>query len=188
MTSKEFLDLILENPYNKIILERLAKLELPQAYLVAGCLFQTVWNLRSGRPATENIKDYDVFYFDDNDLSYEAEDKHIQHVNELFADLTIELELRNQARIHLWYPDHFGYSCPQLKASTQGIDRYLVLGTCVGIEVATRSVYAPNGFEDIAKGILRPNPINHVPDLFKEKAISYQARWPHLKILNAGTI
>jgi hypothetical protein len=48
---------------------------LPDAWLVAGCLFQTVWNLQAGRDATAGIKDYDLFYFDDADLSEQAERK-----------------------------------------------------------------------------------------------------------------
>lgn len=46
------------------VLARTATLDLPGWYLTAGCLFQTVWNVTTGRPPTSGIKDYDVFYFD----------------------------------------------------------------------------------------------------------------------------
>ena len=59
---------------------------MAQGTLVAGALFQTVWNLRSGRPPQEGIRDYDVFYWDD-DLSYEAEDRVIRRADSLFRDL-----------------------------------------------------------------------------------------------------
>jgi hypothetical protein len=42
--------------------------------VTAGCLFQTVWNVVTDRPPTSGIKDYDIFYFDGTDLSWEAED------------------------------------------------------------------------------------------------------------------
>jgi hypothetical protein len=45
-----FLADITANPANRAILSRWQKLELPNAWLVAGCLFQSVWNLQSGRP------------------------------------------------------------------------------------------------------------------------------------------
>lgn len=183
MTPEAFLERIKQNDYNHILLERLKELELPQTYLVAGCLFQTVWNLNTDRPATENIKDYDVFYFNDTDLSYEAEDKEIKRANELVKDLPIELELRNQARVHLWYEAHFKRTTPILGSSCAGIDRYLIAGTCLGIKVSTQTVYAPNGFEDMNEGILRPNRKNIAPDLFKAKALSYKMRWPHLTIV-----
>lgn len=36
------------NPVNRAILERWQRLDLPDAWLVAGCLFQTVSNLQAG--------------------------------------------------------------------------------------------------------------------------------------------
>jgi hypothetical protein len=65
-----FGDIALSNPANRQLLDGLAELALPQCHLTAGCLFQTVWNVLSGRPPAENIKDYDVFYFDGSDLSW----------------------------------------------------------------------------------------------------------------------
>ena len=81
MDTADFVALALENPANRVILERLPSLGLADAWLVAGCLFQTAWNLRSGRPPGENIADYDLFYFDE-DLSWEAEDREIQRASQ----------------------------------------------------------------------------------------------------------
>ena len=50
-------------------------LNLSQGFLVAGCLAQTIWNLIGGHAPEANIKDYDIFYFDDSDLSWQAEDQ-----------------------------------------------------------------------------------------------------------------
>ena len=44
--------------------ERLPSLGIPDAWLVSGGLFQSVWNHVTGRPATHGIRDDDVFYFD----------------------------------------------------------------------------------------------------------------------------
>ena len=41
-------------------------------WLTAGALFQTVWNVLDGRDPGAGIRDYDLFYFDE-DTSYEAE-------------------------------------------------------------------------------------------------------------------
>ena len=68
-----FIGQALQNDHNRAILERLPSLDLPDAWLVAGCLFQTVWNLQAGRMPTAGIKDYDIFYFDACDLSEQAE-------------------------------------------------------------------------------------------------------------------
>jgi hypothetical protein len=174
-----------ENPINAALLDRLPMLGLNDCWLVAGCLFQTIWNLRAGRPPAEQINDYDVFYFDPTDLSYAAEDVEIRRVAAAFADLEATIELRNQARVHLWYPRRFGHAYPQLHGSTDGIDRFLVECTCVGIECAAgRSprVYASHGLDDLHAGVLRPNRRNHPQSRFAEKASSYATRWPWLRI------
>ncbi|CAL9651576.1 nucleotidyltransferase family protein [Streptomyces sp. enrichment culture] len=67
------------------VLSRSATLELPGWYVTAGCLFQTVWNVVMGRPPTNGIKDYDLFYFDSDDLSWEAEDTVIKTGRNVFA-------------------------------------------------------------------------------------------------------
>jgi Nucleotidyltransferase len=50
------------------VLARAAAMDLPGWYLVAGCLYQTGWNVVTGQPAQAGILDYDVAYFDDSDL------------------------------------------------------------------------------------------------------------------------
>lgn len=73
MDSRGFLADVLTNKFNRAILAAWDQLDLPDGWLVAGCLFQTVWNLCAGRSPETDIKDYDIFYFDDTDLSASAE-------------------------------------------------------------------------------------------------------------------
>lgn len=101
LSSVEFLAIALRNPVNTELLHRLRDLRIPQCYLTAGCLFQAIWNYRSGTPVDWGVNDYDVFYFDDSDLTEEAEDRVIQLVSEATADLGAKVEVRNQARVHL---------------------------------------------------------------------------------------
>lgn len=169
------------NPVNAALLQRLAGLALPQCYLTAGCLFQAVWNQRSGRAASWGVKDYDVFYFDDTDLSWAAEDRVIRWVGALTADLGVTLEVKNQARVHLWYRDRFQADCPPLVSARAGIDRFPVACTCVGIEVVDGGVYAPFGLDGLNAGVLRMNPNLPYPAMFLAKALSYQERWPWLR-------
>ena len=61
------------NPVNAAIADELFRLALPDAWIVSGCLVQTVWNVKTGRAVDYGIADYDVFYFDP-DTSWEAED------------------------------------------------------------------------------------------------------------------
>jgi hypothetical protein len=179
---------VLQNRFNRALLERLGDLNLPDAWLVAGCLFQTVWNLRSGRAAEAGIRDYDIFYFDGSDLSQSAEAVVDQRATALFADLGVPVEIKNQARVHTWYQDYFGQPYTALGSSREGIDRFLVACTSVGMRPATNAdkhafeVYAPHGLEELYLGVLRPNPTMDHGALFTCKCRDYQARWSWLTI------
>jgi hypothetical protein len=185
-TTRRFIGDALQNPFNSAILERMPELQLPDAWLVAGCLFQTVWNLHDGHAPTAGIKDYDLFYFDGDDLSEEAESAVQEHVRACCDDLDITIETKNQARVHTWYGDWFGFPYPALRHSRDGIDRFLVPCTSVGLQTgqpaAPPNLYAPYGLADLYRGILRPNPLSDHRPLFRQKAVSYQRRWDWLRI------
>jgi hypothetical protein len=182
----DLLSAALSNPINRKILERLALLGLNDCWLVAGCLFQSLWNRMSDRPVQSGIKDYDIFYFDSSDLSYEGEDAAIRKAEALFSDLGVLVELRNQARVHLWYPRKFGADYPPLSCASEGIDRFLIAGTCLGVQPlgdGSIRLHATFGTNEAEHGLLRPNPIAIGLHRFQEKAESYRARWDWLTIV-----
>lgn len=185
LTAEKLIEIAMTNPANAEIVRRLPTLGLSQCLLTAGCLFQAVWNQQSGQPTAWGIKDYDVFYFDE-DESWDAENEVILAAKALFHDLDLNIEIKNQARVHRWYPQRFGRAYPKLQSAKDGIDRYLIAGTCIGLDVKTGEVYAPYGLSDVEEGLLRINPHNHQPDLFAQKAESYRARWPFLRVVNVA--
>lgn len=182
LTAEAVIAMALKNPVNVELARVLVELELPQCMLTAGCLFQALWNLKIGREPGWGVKDYDVIYFD-SDLSWEAEDRVIQRVRQACGGLADQVEVRNQARVHLWYEEKFGVPYSPLTKVTDGIDRYLVRSTCLGLDVRSGELYSTHGLEDLQQGLLRSNPLNHQPRMFLEKAGSYQARWPWLRIV-----
>jgi hypothetical protein len=187
MNKAEFLEAIRRNPFNRIVLDRLPALALADCWLVSGSLFQTVWNKQTGKRPDVGIKDYDIFYFDPQ-TSYDAEDDAIRRAGELFADLGIAVEVRNQARVHLWYTEKFGTPYPPLLRATEGIDRFLMHNAQVGIRANAdgAEVYAPHGFDDIFNMIVRPNRTpNFHPDRYMEKALRWKENWPGITILPA---
>jgi hypothetical protein len=184
MTHADFLSLIRQSAANAAILDRVPALGLPDAWLVSGSLFQAVWNSLTGRSLDHGVKDYDIFYFDP-DTSYEAEDAQIKRVGEVFAGLGVEIELRNQARVHLWYQDHFGdIDYPPLKTSCEGIDRFLAIACKVGVSLdGHERIYAPDGLEDIYNLHLRPNPCaNFSAEHYATKTARWREHWSELRI------
>jgi uncharacterized protein len=190
MTRDEFLAAAFQNSVNATIVDALFELALPDAWLVSGCLVQTVWNVRTGRAVDYGINDYDVFYFDP-DTSWEAEDAVIRKLSERFEKLGITVEVRNQARVHLWYTQKHGLPYPPLHSSTEGIDRFLTKNTRVGIRRAQAGydVYAPDEFDDAANLIVQPNiTANFSVTNYAKKAARWKALWPEVTVLGVDGV
>lgn len=191
MQPSQFLDLVNQNPINRALFDRLPDLALADCWLVSGALFQTAWNVITSRSPTNGILDYDIFYFDEHDVSWEAEDECIQRVTRACADLNVRVEVRNQARVHLWYPAKFGAPYPRLEKPTDSIDRFLAKACMVGLSAnheTRHHLYAPAGLDDIAELVLRPNPSpNFQAHRYLEKASRWSCHWPELTIIPPPT-
>jgi uncharacterized protein len=181
----EFLDAVLRNPTVREVLRRAEDLALPDWYLAAGCLFQTVWNVLDGQDPQHGIGDYDLIYCDDRDLSWDAEDLVIRRCAEVFDDLAVEVEVRNQARVHLWYEDHFGVPCPPLRSSAEAVDRYAAHACRVAVRTNgdQYEVYAPSGFDDLFAFVVRPNPVIAPQTVYETKSARWAKLWPRLQVL-----
>ena len=168
------------------VLARAAKLDLPGWYLTAGCLFQTVWNVVTGRPPSEGIKDYDLFYFNDSVLSWEAEDEVIQAGERAFRDLPVVVEIRNEARVHLWYPERFGVPCPPYTSTEAAIDSFAATTCCLGVRLDGAGqwrIYAPYGLADVFNLVVRPNPVLAPRSVYETKTQRWREQWPELTVL-----
>ncbi|MFI5815788.1 nucleotidyltransferase family protein [Streptomyces sp. NPDC051643] len=168
------------------VMTRAATMELPGWYVTAGCLFQTVWNVVTGRPPTSGIKDYDIFYFDGTDLSWEAEDAAIKAGQEVFAGLPAEVEIRNEARVHLWYEQKFGVPCPPHESTEAAIDSFAATTCCLGVRLEADGgwrVYAPHGLSDVFNLVVRPNPVLAPREVYETKAARWRDEWSELTVL-----
>jgi hypothetical protein len=185
MNADEFRKLALRNPVNDALLDELVQLELPDAWVVSGCLTQTIWNIQTGRAIDYGIDDYDVFYFD-TDLSWDAEDRVIDRLRETSARLGVRIEVRNQARVHLWYQQKHGTLYPALHRSAEGIDRFLTRCTQVGMQRSGDGdqVYAPVGLDELSSMVVRPNfTPNFSADAYRIKTGRWISLWPELTVL-----
>jgi uncharacterized protein len=180
-----FEEMVLRNPIVAAILDRMPRLGLPGCYLAAGALFQTVWNCLSERDPGAGIRDYDVNYFDAADLGWEAEDAVIRRAQALFADLPATVEVRNEARVHLWYEGRFGVPCPPYPSTEAAIASFPNASSCFGVRPAGRGldVYAPFGFTDLFALRTRPNPVLAPRAVYEGKTARWQQEWPRLEVL-----
>ncbi|MGW6376359.1 nucleotidyltransferase family protein [Rhodococcus sp. NPDC055112] len=183
---QRLLEIVLGNPVCRRIVDRAEHLGVEDWYLTAGGVFQTVWNHLDGRDLRAGIKDYDLFYFDGSDLSYDAEDSVIKGAEILFHDINEVVEVRNEARVHLWYEEHFGVPATAFTSSADAIDHFASTTCCFGITRkagADPEVYAPHGFDDLFDMVLRPNPVMAPREVYEAKADRWKAEWPRLTVL-----
>ena len=181
-----FREVLLHNPTLAEVLTRAAVLCLPDWFVVAGCLYQTVWNVVTGRPAEAGILDYDLAYFDASDLSWQAEDAVIQAGHKLFGDLPAPVQIRNQARVHLWYGEKFGVPCPPHESTEAAIDTFEATTACLGVRLQRGGrwlVYAPHGLADVFNLVVRPNPVLAPRHVYQAKTARWQQQWPSLTVL-----
>jgi len=160
-------------------------LALPDWLIFSGAIYQPVWNHLTGRPLEHGLKDYDLAYFDASDISYDAEDGVIGKVAAAFdAPLKAMVEVRNQARVHLWFEDHFGEPYSPLSCSEEALSRFTAPAFAVGARLTADGrieIVAPFGLEDLFSLRLCPNPERPSP-AFARTAASAQRRWPEIAI------
>lgn len=178
--------LIAEMPAVLRILTTIRDLELQDAWLVSGGLYQNAWNILTGRPEGYGIKDYDVTYFDGSDLSYEAEDRVIQSVAAKLSGITELVETRNQARVHLWYPGRFGRAYPQLTCTTEALTFYASKTHAIAARITQDGqieLAAPYGLSNIFAMRLVPNKVLDNARTHMEKGERMKALWPELEVV-----
>jgi len=178
------LDIVMASPVLMRTLGLARGLDLPDWWLVSGAIYNQVWNHLTGRPEMYGVKDIDLFYFDP-DTSYEAEDRQIRRAAATFP-ATPPVELRNQARVHLWYPDRFGQAYPELPHSRAAIDLFASRTHCVGLRLlggGALDLYAPYGLDDIFAFRLTPNTTLNNSATHAAKGARQMALWPELTLV-----
>jgi len=160
-------------------------LDLPEWLLFSGAVYQPVLNHLTGRAPDYGIKDYDLAYFDGSDLSYGGEDMVIRRVAAAFDEpLRHMVQVRNQARVHVWFEDKFGESYTPLSATAEALERFASPLFAVGVRLEPNGqlhIEAPSGLTDLFGLRLRPNTRRRVSN-FARIAAEVVERWPELVV------
>jgi hypothetical protein len=170
------------NPWLWEMLRRFDDIALPDCWIAAGCVAQTVWNMACGRAAGFGIKDADLVYFDAADLSAETETEHEKRLIAEFGDLPVKLDVKNEARVHLWYARVFGAPIPPYRSTEDAIASFPTTATAVGVR-RTGGVFeccAPCGLDDLFALRVRPNKRQITPAIYAAKVDRWRPIWPHV--------
>ena len=167
------------------VLETARDLALPDWMIFSGAIYQRVLNHLTGRDSDYGIKDYDLGYFDASDISYAAEDLVIRRVAAAFEPPLRDLvEVRNQARVHVWFEGKFGEPYAPLTCTGDALRRFVSPLYSVGVRLEADdrlAIVAPFGLDDLFALRLRPNPRRRTNG-FARTAASAKARWPELSV------
>ena len=169
------------------VLTTVRTLGLSDWRIFSGAVYQAVWNALTGRAIGYGIKDYDLGYFD-TDTSYDAEDVVIRRVAAAFEPPLCDLvEVRNQARVHLWFHDRFGEPYEPLSGTDEALSRFVAPAFAVGVRLEADdriTVAAPFGLDDLFDMTLRPNPNRPRAKGWDKAVASAHARWPELTVID----
>jgi len=167
------------------VLRTVRDLGLPDWRLFSGAVYQSVWNARTGRPAGFGTKDYDIGYFDP-DTSWDAEDVWIKRVADAFEEpLKSQVEVRNQARVHLWAPQKFGEDFAPLFSTDEAPARFVAPAFAVGVRLEADdsiSVHSAYGLADVFDMVIRPTPRRGRAKGWETIVAKLKARWPELTV------
>lgn len=179
-------DIVRADPGLMHVLTTVRGLGLNDWRVFSGAVYQSVWNAVTSRPTGYGIRDYDLGYFDP-DTSWEAEDAVIKRVAEAFEPPFRDMvEVRNQARVHLWFEAKFGEPYTPLTGTDGALARFVAPAFAVGVRLEaddTISVAAPFGLEDVFSLTLRPNPNRPLAKGWDKAVANAMARWPELTVI-----
>ena len=190
MSERDLECVLRSNPVCAAILDGAGSLGLPDWYLGAGALAQTVWNAAHGLPPENGIADYDLVYFDSADLSAEAEQAAEAAATAAFGQATsgqaeVRLDVTNEARVHLWYERKFGVRIDPYESAQAAISTWPTTASSIGVTCRDGQFheYAPFGTDDLWNLIVRPNKTLVTRAVYEAKAARWSAIWPRLTIV-----
>ena len=178
------LEAVLADPGAAFVLRALPETGLPDAMLFSGAIYQNVWNALSGLPPGAGVSDYDVGYYDP-DLSWEAEDVWIKRCAPRFAGLDKEVEIRNQARVPLWFAKKYGVERRPLASTADAVSQFAAHAHAVGVfvdQTGELAVCAPYGLDDLFGFTVTVRQPLAAREAFLAKLDRQKAIWPLLTV------
>lgn len=181
----ELIRIIKKNDMLMQVIDKVTELQLETYYIGAGCIVQSVWNELTDRPINYGISDIDLIYFNNRDISFEAENEVIKKGHELFSKITLKVDIKNQARVHEWYQNRFGIEIKPYQTIEEAIDTWPSTATALGVRKENKNnwrIYAPFGLKDVFDLTIRANKKLVTEEIYMNKANKWKEKWPELSI------
>jgi hypothetical protein len=179
-------EIIGSTPWLVEALEAAREVGAPDWLIGAGAVRTAVWDRLHGFDEATDLSDIDLVFFDAANLSKERE-RAIEEA--LAAELPgVPWDAKNQAAVHLWYEERFGYAVEPLGSTAEGVATWPETATCVGVrleEDGSLEVVAPHGLDDLLGVVHRRNParvsVEEYERRLRDKRI--RERWPLVRVV-----
>jgi uncharacterized protein len=150
----------------------------------AGCLAGLVWNRLTGRPVRYGVKDIDVATFDPDDLTEDGERRLEVELRAACPELRIRLDVKNQARVHLWYECRFGHPIASYRSLETAVATWPTTATAVAVipDPGDLRVVAPFGLDDLFAMTARPNRAQVTRAVYEAKTSRWRRVWPEIRV------
>ena len=186
--NKEIISIIKMNKNLINVLNYIETLKMPNYYIAAGSVFQTVWNFYDKKDLNNNIKDIDVIYYDNNDLSIDTDNNYYNKINDFCKrkGYKYEIDVSNEARMHIWKKEKYNIDVEPYTSSEDAINKWIATVHAIGItkEHDDIKIYAPYGLSDIFSRTIRP--IKHkynTKEMYDKKASTWNKQFDNLNII-----
>jgi uncharacterized protein len=177
--------IVRSNPVVADVLDQLPALNLGSWYIGAGGVAGTVWNHLHGFAPTHGIRDYDIVYFDAEDLSERSEKAVEAQVTQLLGANGAAVDVTNEARVHTWYEQRFGRPLRPYRSVEHAIATWPSTASSIGVrrDGGEFVVCAPFGLADLFAMVVRANTTLVAEPAYRAKAERWCRTWPQVTAL-----
>lgn len=183
---QELSQLIQSTPWFLSVLETVRMCNPPDWLVGAGVIRNLVWDHLHQYQTPTPLADIDVIFFDSQDVRPERD----QLVQQQLALILpgVNWEATNQAAVHLWYEEVYGFSVPALHSSEDAVGTWPETATSVAVRLLSPDqihIVAPCGLSDLFNMVLRRNPCRITREQFVKRLHSKHIlrKWPLVQVI-----
>jgi len=183
---QELKEIIRSNDWFMELLKVVRNCNPPNWFVGGGVIRNIVWDKLHGYEIPTPLKDIDVAIYDTENLSSHRDNLIQQELEKYLPNEN--WEVTNQAAVHLWYENCFGFKVDPCKSCEDAIGTWPETATSIGVRLLEDDsllIISAYGLDDLFNLVLRRNKKRITQEIFlerlKEKGIC--DKWPHVTVI-----